>query len=305
MDRNLIKILLIEDNPGDARLIQEMLSEIKDTKFNFSYVDRLSKGLEFLTKGDIDIVLLDLSLPDSQGLDTFLKLHQTVPDIAVIVFTGLDDSTIGVKAVQEGAQDYLIKGKVDSYLLFRSIRYAIERQRMLREIKAMSITDELTELYNRRGFLNFGKELLKMGKRMKKVLFLLYADLDGMKMINDNFGHNEGDNALKAISNILKRIFRKTDIIARIGGDEFVVLGIVTSWSEEESLAEILPARLQQRLDAYNVERNLPYNLSMSMGLVTFEPESSSSINELLDRADELMYKQKRSRKTKNNEERK
>jgi len=301
MGRNLIKILLIEDNPGDARLIQEMLSEIKDTKFNFSCVDRLSKGLEFLTKGDIDIVLLDLSLPDSQGLDTFLKLHQTVPDIAVIVFTGLDDSTIGVKAVQEGAQDYLVKGKVDSDLLFRSIRYAIERHRMLRDLKDMSITDELTGLYNRRGFLNFGKELLKMGKRINKVVFLLYADLDGMKMINDNFGHNEGDKALKEISNILKKIFRKTDIIARIGGDEFVVLGIATSWIKEETLT----ARLQQNLEAYNAERNLSYKLSMSMGLVTFEPESPLSIQEFLDRADELMYKQKRSRKTKNNEERK
>jgi len=299
LDLNSIKILLIEDNPGDARLIQEMLSEIKDAKFNFSCVDRLSKGLEFLTKGDIDIVLLDLSLPDSQGLDTFLKLHQTVPDIAVIVFTGLDDSTIGVKAVQEGAQDYLVKGKVDSDLLFRSIRYAIERQRMLRELKDMSITDELTGLYNRRGFLNFGKELLKIGKRINKVVFLLYADLDGMKMINDNFGHSEGDKALMEISNIFKKIFRKTDIIARIGGDEFVVLGIITSWTKEETLI----ARLQQRLDAYNAERNLSYNLSMSMGLVTFAPESSLSIQEFLDRADELMYKQKRSRKTKNNEE--
>jgi len=299
MDRNSIKILLIEDNPGDARLIQEMLSEIKDAKFNFSCVDRLSKGLEFLTKGDIDIVLLDLSLPDSQGLDTFLKLHQTVPDIAVIVFTGLDDSTIGVKAVQEGAQDYLVKGKVDSDLLFRSIRYAIERQRMLRELKDMSITDELTGLYNRRGFLNFGKELLKIGKRINKVVFLLYADLDGMKMINDNFGHSEGDKALKEISNIFKKIFRKTDIIARIGGDEFVVLGIATSWTKEETLI----ARLQQNLEAYNAERNLSYKLSMSTGLVTFAPESSLSIQEFLDRADELMYKQKRSRKTKNNEE--
>jgi diguanylate cyclase (GGDEF)-like protein len=289
-------VLLIEDNPGDVRLIQEMLFEIKEAKFNFIWADKLSKGLELLTRNGIDIVLLDLSLPDSQGLETFKKLHEKIPDIAIIVLTGLDDSTIGVRAVQEGAQDYLIKGKVDGQLLFRSICYAVERQRMLKKLKAMATTDELTGLYNRRGFLNFGKEFLKMAKRIKRAVFLLYADLDDLKLINDNFGHQEGDRALKEISNILKKSFRKTDIIARIGGDEFVILGLITSWSKEETLAEILINRLRRNVNLYNAMGNLPYKLSMSAGLVVFEPDSVNSIEELLQEADKLMYEQKRKR---------
>jgi len=209
METKNYNILLIEDNPGDVRLIQEMLKEIKGVNFNFQHAGRLSEGLEILIRNGIDVVLLDLSLPDSQGLETFNKLHEKIPDIAVIVLTGLDDSTIGVKAVQQGAQDYLVKGKVDGQLLFRSICYAVERQQMMKKLKELATTDELTGLYNRRGFLTYGKELLKVAKRMDRAIFLLYVDLDGMKLINDNFGHQEGDKALKEISNILKKKFQK------------------------------------------------------------------------------------------------
>jgi diguanylate cyclase (GGDEF)-like protein len=294
-DKNF-KILLIEDNPGDVRLIQEILSEIKDAKFDFLIANRLSEGLELLTKDGIDVVLLDLSLPDSQGLETFTKVHEKTPDVAIIVLTGLDDSEIGIKAVQKGAQDYLVKGKVDGNLLFRSIRYAVERQRMLRELKALATTDELTGLYNRRGFLSYGRELLKVGKRMGRAIFLLYADLDGMKRINDNFGHREGDRALKAVSNILKQSFRKADIISRIGGDEFVVLGIVTSWRKERTLSEILTNRLKQNIENFNSKNELPYKLSMSIGLVAFDPDSYFTIDRLLEQADKLMYERKRNK---------
>ncbi|MCP2520887.1 GGDEF domain-containing response regulator [Candidatus Aminicenantes bacterium AC-708-M15] len=287
-------ILLIEDNPGDVRLIQEMLKEVEGVKFNFRHADRLSKALEILIRNGIDVVLLDLSLPDSQGLETFNKLQERIPDIAVIVLTGLDDSTIGVKAVQQGAQDYLIKGKVDGQLLFRSICYAIERHHMMKRLKELATTDELTGLYNRRGFLTYGKELLKLAKRMERAIFLLYVDLDRMKWINDNFGHQEGDKALQEISNILRKNFRKSDVIARIGGDEFVVLGLVTSWRGEKTLSEILIGRLEEKLNAFNLKSSLPYKLSISAGLVAFDSSSIKNIDELLEEADKLMYEHKR-----------
>ena len=139
MDDKPIKVLLIEDNPGDARLIQEMLDDAGATSssvfvFELAYADQLSRGLERLAEGGIDLVLLDLSLPDSHGLETFTKAHSQAPGVPMIVLTGTDDEALATKAVREGAQDYMVKGQLDGNLLARSIRYAIERHRMRMEL---------------------------------------------------------------------------------------------------------------------------------------------------------------------------
>lgn len=125
----ILRVLLIEDNPGDARLIKEMLKE-SGIQFEMVCMDRLSSGIERIAHDGFDIILLDLGLPDSQGVDTLNKLYQSKPEAPVIVLTGLADETVGIQAVKEGAQDYLIKGQVDSRLLVRSVCYAIERKRV-------------------------------------------------------------------------------------------------------------------------------------------------------------------------------
>ncbi|HEX9438292.1 MAG TPA: GAF domain-containing protein, partial [Roseiflexaceae bacterium] len=129
MSDERINILLIEDNAGDARLIGEMLSEAKRPQFDLECVDRLSTGLPRLAAGGVDVVLLDLSLPDSQGFETYVKLHGQDSGVPILVLTGLDDETIAIRAMQEGAQDYLIKGDVTGSMLARAIHYAIERNR--------------------------------------------------------------------------------------------------------------------------------------------------------------------------------
>ncbi|MBC8264007.1 MAG: PAS domain S-box protein [Anaerolineales bacterium] len=130
MNDKHIRALLIEDNPGDARLIREMLKEAGAAQFELACADRLSTGLERLAERDIDVVLLDLGLPDSQGLDTLGRVLAEPPGAPVIVvLTGLDDEALAIQAVRVGAQDYLVKGQVDGNLLGRAMRYAIERQR--------------------------------------------------------------------------------------------------------------------------------------------------------------------------------
>jgi GAF domain-containing protein/DNA-binding response OmpR family regulator len=124
-----IRILLIEDNPGDARLLQEMLTEAQGFSYSLDHVERLSTGLERLESQSTDIVLLDLSLPDSHGLDTFAQVLAKAPAVPVVVLSGLDDGNMAVSAVRTGAQDYLVKGTVDSNLLTRAIHHAIERKR--------------------------------------------------------------------------------------------------------------------------------------------------------------------------------
>ena len=125
-----LKVLLIEDSPGDARLLRELLTNnVPGASFEVEHHDLLSTGLDRLVQGDIAVILLDLSLPDSLGLETFARVHSCVPQVPIIVLSGQDDESLAIKTVHEGAQDYLVKGQVDSRLLVRSIRYAIERKR--------------------------------------------------------------------------------------------------------------------------------------------------------------------------------
>ena len=133
-----IKVLLIEDNPGDARLITEMLSEVDGTLFDMENACRLSDGLTRIQKGGIDVVLLDLGLPDSAGLDTFEKVHDQVPEVPIVMLTGLDDAELALEGMSKGAQDYLVKGRVDGDLLARTLRYAIERMTAEARIKHLN-----------------------------------------------------------------------------------------------------------------------------------------------------------------------
>ena len=134
MNDKRTKILLIEDNPGDTRLIQEMLAEAGPSRFELECVDQLSAGIKRLDQGDIDVILLDLDLPDSRGIDTFTKVYTQTQEKPILVLTGLTDEAVGVKAVSGGAQDYLVKGQVDGNLILRSILHAIERKRMEQEL---------------------------------------------------------------------------------------------------------------------------------------------------------------------------
>ncbi len=135
MDRNPIRILLIEDNPDDARLLQEFLKEAASTRFELAHADRLTVGLQRLDEEVFDVLLLDLGLPDSRGLATFNQAYAYAPGIPIIVLAGLDDDKLAVQAVQAGAQDYLVKSQLDGNLLARAMHYAIERQRLYLDVQ--------------------------------------------------------------------------------------------------------------------------------------------------------------------------
>jgi PAS domain S-box-containing protein len=161
-----IQVLLVEDNPADVRLLLEILKE-SSNRFAVTQVDRLDAAINYLTIASFDVILLDLTLPDSVGLETFLKLHQRVSAIPIVVLTGLDDETLTLKAMQQGAQDYLVKGKVTGDLLARSLRYAIERQRSEQKIREQAALLDITtdamlvcDLQHKIVFWNKGAERL-------------------------------------------------------------------------------------------------------------------------------------------------
>lgn len=161
--------------------------------------------------------------------------------------------------------------------------------RMTAELRSLSLVDDLTGLYNRRGFLFLAQQQVKIADRMKRGMLILFADVDDMKRINDTLGHREGDLALIETATILKETFREADIIARIGGDEFAVLTV----EARKDSVEILRTRLQENLDARNAKGDPHYKLSISVGIARYDAESPCSIGDLLAQADALMYEQK------------
>ncbi|MCX8037069.1 MAG: PAS domain S-box protein [Candidatus Sumerlaeia bacterium] len=170
---------------------------------------------------------------------------------------------------------------------------AIERTRRMEELKTQSISDELTGLYNRRGFLMLAEQQMKVAARAGKGFILLFSDLDGLKWINDNLGHQEGDAALQAAATVLRTTFRESDIVARIGGDEFAAIAVFAP----PPTAEMLMARLQENVAAYNQRHANKFTLSLSAGFATYDPHKPCSMDDLLTQADALMYEQKRQRR--------
>lgn len=169
------------------------------------------------------------------------------------------------------------------------IRDITGQKRAEEELRTLLLVDELTGLYNRRGFLTLAQHQLKIARRMNREMMLMFADVDGLKRINDTLGHLEGDRALADTAAILKETFRDPDIIARIGGDEFSVLVIEAS---RENMGAI-GSRFMENLRAHNEKAKRPYKLSVSIGMAHYDPGQPCLINELLERADKSMYDQK------------
>jgi len=167
-----------------------------------------------------------------------------------------------------------------------------ERKRMENEIRELSLRDHLTELYNRRGFISLAEQQIKAAHRDDKKLLLTFIDLDDLKLINDKLGHEEGDRAITETADIIRRAFRQSDIIARVGGDEFAVLAVDSTGINSEPFSK----RLQQKIDEYNANKSGPYTISMSWGTAVFDPKAPISMGELMSSADKLMYTNKRAK---------
>lgn len=292
MSMDLVKVLLVEDNRDYAWMLRLVLAETNSNNFQLTHVEQLDDALTHLSDTKFDVILLDLSLPDSNGYETFNKAYNLAPDVPIVVMTAIDDKQLALRAVREGAQDYLVKGDTDVTQLVRSIQYAVERHRTLTELKRLSLVDDLTGLLNRRGFLSMASQHMKIAERANRELLLFFADLDGLKQINDTFGHQEGDQALLDITTILRETFRSSDLIARLGGDEFTILAI----DAPKNNADIILARLKENLDRQNTKEAL-YPLSLSVGMARFDPQNAIDLDRLLAQADKALYEQKRDTK--------
>ena len=285
-----IKVLVVEVGKPESTPWHQVVSvSVNAGQFEATRASSLSNALAALEREPFDVILLDLVLPDSLGTNTFSQVYARVPETPIVVTSQLDDKDQAVKVLQEGAQDYLVKGEMDAVHLRRALLYAIERHRTKVMLHHLSFNDDLTGLLNRRGFLSLAQQQLKIAQRENWELPLFFADLDGLKNINDNFGHPEGDRALQAMATILKETFRTSDLLARLGGDEFIMLAI----NAPAAGIQTILARLQRNLDRYNAQ-NRYYQLSLSIGVAQFDPRHETTLEELIIEADKALYDHKR-----------
>lgn len=454
-----LRLLVIEDNSGDARLLWEELKlSGSSARFAPVWADLLSKGLAQLAANAFDAILLDLSLPDSQNLDTLRRVQQQAPNVPVVVMTGLDDENLALTALQNGAQDYLVKGTASGKMIEHSVSYAIERKRaelalarraselqglfetgleitaqvglpallqavveraarlvdapmgglylvqpdhenlrleynynlpqsmlgfvmplghgiagrvavsgepftvedyqawegreasipneffrrtlavplkaggevigvinvaddqrtglfsadeirlvsmfaaqaaiaiqnarLYEQVQRLATLDELTGLYNRRGFFLLAEQIYRLAHRSSGDLVLFFIDVDHMKQINDQLGHKAGDQALLDAATVLRGTFRVTDVMARMGGDEFAVL----AYPSVEANARQLINRLQSEVARFNTWAGRPFQLSLSAGCSSWNPGETTSLDDLMAQADLAMYAAKRTR---------
>ncbi|KPA11935.1 diguanylate cyclase (GGDEF) domain-containing protein [Candidatus Magnetomorum sp. HK-1] len=287
-------VLLIEDNPIDILLTREMLSKRKKTTYTLKTVNCLKDGINILQNEQPDVILLDLYLPDSQGIKTFDTLFGLMLDVPIIVCTALEDENTALLGVNNGAQDYLLKGNITAALLSRSIKYAIERKKAENKIKYLALYDTLTDLPNRRLFFDRLSQAFSRAHRYESKVGLLFIDLNKFKGINDNYGHEMGDHVLQAVGTRLKGSIRETDTAARLGGDEF---GIILQDMKDETSAKVISQKIIQSIEKKIHVKTHNFHIGASVG-ISFYPEDGKDENDLLNKADKAMYKVKKSGKS-------
>jgi two-component system cell cycle response regulator len=283
-----IRLLLVEHEKEDARRLMSMLQAAERKIFRLRYARRFRDARKYLLNPGTDIALLDLWLPDANGLEGVREMHDTAPGIPLVVLSSYADDSLAAEALRHGAQDFLVKSELDDSKLVRALCYAIARQHVQMSLRTLSLVDELTGLYNRRGFLTLAQQRLKLAFRQGLRSSLVFVDVDDLKYVNDRFGHNEGDRALQRTGQVLQECFRDSDIVARIGGDEFCAL----LGDAPESSASLVRERLYRALEKQNAVPNCHRSLSVSLGIV--EVTGPDGLEHQLARADAKMYEHKR-----------
>jgi diguanylate cyclase (GGDEF)-like protein len=247
-----LRLLIVEDDLRSARSLRELLEASDDPQFTIRHVTSAQAACEAVRAGDIDVVMLDLGLPDATDLQALIRLEASVNEIPVIVLTGRTDDALASDALHYGAEDYLRKGTFDFESLIRSIRYAVERHRGVRDLarvkkelesanrdlERLTGIDPLTELLNRRGLQQaLSREVHHIGRGVTGSAVLV-VDLDDFKQINDRLGHGAGDVVLKEVGRRVRASVRAVDYVGRIGGDEFMLLLPETDPPEVARVAE-------------------------------------------------------------------
>jgi diguanylate cyclase (GGDEF)-like protein len=319
-------ILIVDTHPADRLPYTTLLGSLG---YRVLEASDGSEALELARAELPDLVITDIIMPNIDGFTLTRRLHAEPLLASVpVIFQTVHylEAEVRKLATASGIQHILGKPAEPQQILQavqKCLKQPIERAKLpqtgelqrehlqlladklyeknleLEEtnerLRNLSLTDELTGLNNRRGFMILANGLLKFSRRANHPICLLYIDMDSLKQINDTFGHVHGDTALTHFAHILTKTFRDSDVIARMGGDEFAVLTIDTT----ESSLDVFQARLQNNVDTHNLEAGRNYVLSFSMGIIRVDLSSTYTVEDLLAQADEAMYAHKKRRKRK------
>jgi diguanylate cyclase (GGDEF)-like protein len=291
MHKELLRVLLIDDDEDDYLLTCGIFADGFGDRVSLDWAQTYATGFEMLTNGEYDVALVDYNLGSETGTDLLRAAFARDCRTPVIMLTGQTNRTTDLEAMHAGAADFLVKGSVTGDMLERSIRYACERHRLLEEIRSLSLIDELTGLGNRRAFFALAEPRLQLLERTGSLCMLVFADVDGLKMVNDTRGHEIGDALLIDAARVLRGAFRRSDIVARLGGDEFVVLADEVDEGDVEGVL----VRLQTLIEARNagIAAGQP-QLSISTGVLSFRGAPPTTLPELLAEADGRMLQCKK-----------
>ena len=277
----MTRILLIESTPGEAQSVCESLAKVP-SEYEVDTVDRLSPVLTGALSADYDVILCDLSLPDSVGLDTFHRVRSRFPDLPIVFLADVNDETRPLLSGRSTAQDLVTKKDLSPELLRRTISYAIERQQAVAGLLEAGYRDDLTGLLNRGGFLELAEQEMARAARANRALVLMLCDVTWPKQTDDQQEGGSSDAVLREAAEVLRTTFRKTDILARIDGGQFVVLAP----EEDTDRLRLLETKLQENIEAHNRRNRLPYPLLMTSGTVAIHSGSIGSLLAVLQTAE-------------------
>jgi diguanylate cyclase (GGDEF)-like protein len=290
---SVLRVLLVEDDQVDALLIRRTLAAAREEGFAIQHVQTLAQAFRILDSTRVDIVLVDLSLPDSEGLATIERLLERAGETPIVALTSVDDGDLALKTVQLGAQDYVVKSATTTAGIVRTCRHARARHRRVVALDQArkrayydATHDALTGLPNRRLLSDRLACALAYAERYSHGLALLSVDLDRFKTVNDSLGHPTGDLVLAAVADRLRAGVRRSDTVARVGGDEFLlILSHVTHRADVMSVASTLVQSVGEPVGELRV--------TASVGVALF-PADGESMTGLIEGADAAMYEAKK-----------
>lgn len=286
MNYKSVRILLIESDFNDVRIVRELLAETGNGKFEVEHADHIPAALTRLGEERFDAVLVDMSRDRGVGRDAIARISEVSPRTAIVVLCDCFDESLSLKVVQAGAQDFLVKWQGDGFLLARSIRYAIEHKKEKDYLSRLACYDGLTGLTNRTLFRELLDKAVFRAGRKGESFALMFLDLDHFKEINDTLGHDMGDRLLVLVARRLQGCIRGSDVIARLGGDEFTIIqDSIHGRDDVETVAEKIIHVMKQPF----VIGDHVLNVGTSLGIAVY-PEHGADALALLKNADTSMY---------------
>ena len=287
----LRKILLIDDDRTQQRLMQEMVKNFRSGPFELDEAETYGDGLKKLLSGKYAVCLLDYRLDDRDGLALLREARIAGGVTPVIVLTADDSEEVDIAAMEAGAVDYLVKGKLTLRLLERSLRYALKLDETLAQLRQLALRDELTRLFNRREFQRILEEEWDRSVRFQRPFSLVMIDIDHFKRINDTHGHQVGDEVLRHVASLLIGQVRNVDRVARYGGEEFALIMVEADRPSAIESMSRLGALLSEA--PCMVNNNLTIPVTFSAGVATSLEDATSAV-ELVAVADRALYAAKK-----------